>query len=502
MIKLSFSKSCIFLKLLQAEVFIFLRRRQDRAPLFEALVRHNAKNPAGFHIPGHRQGQALPPELGERAIFAFDLTELPGLDDLHNPHGPIAESQALAAEIYGADRSFFLVNGTSVGIQALLTAQAGNREVIVPRNVHRSVLGGLVIAGADPVYVLPEIMPGFEVDCGVPPLRIRQALEGHPGAAAVLAVCPNFYGVLCDLDGQASAAHEADKPVLVDEAHGAHLRFHPGLPEDAMAAGADAAVQSTHKLGGSLGQSSILHLKGEIVDSDAVAAALRLLQTTSPSYLLMVSLDLARRQLAVQGEYLLDKTLALSRYTRERLAGIKGLRVLTEENLPEGFLRLDPTKLVISVRGLGLTGFQVSGLLARRYHVFVEMADACNIVAFVSIGSTREECDALASALEDIAARDKLPAAAVLPGAPAGFKKRMKPREAWFARSRQVPLAEARGRISAETVAVYPPGIPAVNPGEEITAEIHEYLTLVSRMRLPCQGMSDPALKSIKIVIE
>lgn len=478
---------------------------QSGAPLFEALVKHAVKSPSGFHIPGHGQGKGLPAELltlGGQAFFAFDLTELPGLDDLHNPHGPIARAQELAAKIYGADRSFFLVNGTSVGIQALLTAQAGHREVIVPRNAHRSVLGGLVIAGADPVYVLPEIIPEFGVDCGVPPLRIRQALESHPGAAAVLAVCPNFYGVLSDLAGQASAAHEADKPIFVDEAHGAHLRFHPGLPADAMAAGADAAVQSTHKLGGSLGQSSILHLREGIVESDAVAAALRLLQTTSPSYLLMASLDLARRQMALQGEFLLEKALVLSRLVRERLARIKGLRILTGDYLPEGCCGLDPTKLVISVRGLGLTGFQVSGLLAGRYNVFVEMADAGNIVAFISIGSTQGECDALADALEDIAARDRLPAVTALPKAPAGFIKRMKPREAWFSRSRTVPLAEARGRICAETVAVYPPGIPAVNPGEEITEEIHEYLTLVSGMRLPCQGPSDPTLKSIKIVIE
>ncbi len=476
---------------------------QSGAPLFEALAKHAAKSPSGFHIPGHGQGKGLPAELlGGQSFFAFDLTELPGLDDLHSPNGPIARAQELAAKIYGADRSFFLVNGTSVGIQALLTAQAGHREVIVPRNAHRSVLGGLVIAGADPVYVLPEIIPEFGVDCGVPPLRIRQALKSHPGAAAVLAVCPNFYGVLSDLAGQASVAHKADKPILVDEAHGAHLRFHPGLPADAMAAGADAAVQSTHKLGGSLGQSSMLHLREGIMDSDAVTAALRLLQTTSPSYLLMVSLDLARRQMALQGEFLLDKALALSRFVRERLARIKGLRILTVDYLPEGCCGLDPTKLVISVRGLGLTGYQVSGLLAGRYNVFVEMADAGNIVAFISIGSTQGECDALADALEDIAARDRLPAITVLPNVPASFIKRMKPREAWFARSRKVPLVEARGRICAETVAVYPPGIPAVNPGEEITEEIYKYLTLVSGMRLPCQGPADPTLKSIKIVIE
>lgn len=482
-----------------------MHSRQNRTPLFEALVKHAAKGSAGFHIPGHGQGKALPADLlalGGQALFAFDLTELPGLDDLHNPQGPIARAQELAAAIYGADRSFFLVNGTSVGIQALLAAQAGDREVIIPRNVHRSVLGGLVIAGADPVYVLPEIITEFGVDCGVPPERIRRALERHPDAGAVLAVCPNYYGVLSDLAGQSSVVHQADKPIWVDEAHGAHLRFHPALPPDAMAAGADAAVQSTHKLGGSLGQSSILHVREGIVDGDAVAAALRLLQTTSPSYLLMASLDLARRQMALQGETLLGKALGLADTVRQRLSQVRYLRVLTGDDLPEGHCGLDTTKLVISVRELGLTGYQVKGLLAKRYGVFVEMADVGNIVAFISIGSTPGDCDLLVNALVDIAARDRLPARAALPGAPVAFIKRMKPREAWFSRSQKVPLTEARGRICAETVAVYPPGIPAVNPGEEITAEIYEYLRLVSGMGLPCQGPSDPTLKSIKIVIE
>ena len=479
--------------------------RQGRAPLFEALYEHASKNPAGFHIPGHGQGKGLPEDLlalGGQALFTFDLTELPGLDNLHNPRGPIAQAQDLAAKIYGADRSFFLVNGTSVGIHALLTALAGRGEVIVPRNAHRSVLGGMVISGADPVYVLPEVIPEFGVDCGVAPLKIRRALETHPGAAVVLAVRPNFYGVAPDLAGQALAAHEAGKPIIVDEAHGAHLRFHPDLPQDAMATGADASVQSTHKLGGSLGQSSMLHLREGLAGADAVAAALRLLQTTSPSYILMASLDLARRQMALHGEALLEKALCLARSVRERLSRIRGLRVLTSDYLPEGFFGLDATKLVISVRGLGLTGYQVNEQLAGRYNVFVEMADANNIVAFISIGTTRDECDALVNALEDIAARDKLPVKEALPGAPSGYRKRMKPRDAWFSPSQKVPLAEARGRICAEAVAVYPPGIPAVNPGEEITAEVHEYLTLVSNMGLPCQGPSDPTLKTIKIVIE
>lgn len=478
---------------------------KKQTPLFEALCKHAAKNPANLHIPGHRQGMGLPEEFltfGGIDIFSLDLTELPGLDDLNNPRGAIARAQELAADIFGAERSFFLVNGTSVGIHALITAVVGQREIIVPRNAHRSVLGGMVISGADPVYVTPDIIPYFNIDCGVPPRIISQALERRPGAAAVLSVRPSFYGVARDLAGQINAAHAADRPLMVDEAHGGHLRFHPALPPDAMEEGADAAVQSTHKLGGSLTQSSMLHLCGRLIDAGRVAAALRLLQTTSPSYILMLSLDLARQQMAAFGESLLDRALELATRTRERLSKINGLRVLTGEDLPENTLRLDQTKLVVSVRDLGMTGYQVNRLLAENYNVYVEMADISNIVAFVSIGTTGEDCSALVGALEDIAARHKSTSRVCLPEAPAAFKKRMKPRDAWFSPAQRVSLADAGGRVSAETVAVYPPGIPAVNPGEEITPEVLEYLTSVCKMELPCQGPSDPTLKTLKVVIE
>jgi len=482
-----------------------LLNEQRRAPLFEALKEHALKKPAGFHIPGHGQGRGLPAELlslGGQALFAFDLTELPGLDDLHNPGGPIAGAQALAAKSYGADQSFFLINGTTVGIHALITALVGQGKVIIPRNAHRSVLGGLVLSGADPVYVLPGIIPEFEVDCGVTPACIRQALGLNPDTAAALAVRPNYYGIAGDLAGQVLAAHEAGIPVLVDEAHGPHLRFHHALPADAMAAGADAAVQSMHKLGGSLGQSSMLHLQGDLVDADAVAASLRLLQTTSPSYILLASLDLARRQMFLHGEELMEKALTLARDIRQKLSGIRNLRILTSDCLPEQRCELDTTKLVISVRGLGLTGYQVSGLLSGRYRIFIEMADFNNIVAVISTGTTSEDCDELADALKDITARDKLPALPPLPGTPLRYKKIMKPRDAWFAPAKKVPLAEARGRICAEAVAVYPPGVPALNPGEEITGDIYEYLQRIREMGLPCHGPSDTTLKTIKIVIE
>lgn len=477
----------------------------NNTPLYAALIQHGRQNPAGFHVPGHGQGKELSPELAGftgQALYSLDLTELPGLDDLHNPTGPIAAAQNLAAKIYGAEKSFFLVNGTTVGIQALITALGQQKKIIVSRNVHRSVLGGLVIAGADPVYILPDTIPHFEIDCGVTPGIIQQALADNPDAAAVLVVRPNYYGITDDLEGIVGVAHQSGIPILVDEAHGAHLRFHGGLPEDAMDSGADAAVQSTHKLGGSLGQSSMLHLQGSLVDADLVTAALRLLQTTSPSYLLMTSLDLARYRLALQGSEMMEKALCLTHSVRERLAGCKNLHILTADCLPGENWSLDSTKLVISVRNLGLTGYQVNELLARRYRVFLEMADFYNVVAFLSLGTTEEDCDRLVAALQDIASREKLPALSRLPAVPLLHKTAMKPRDAWFAPAERVLLGEGRGKISAETVAVYPPGIPVLNPGEVITDEIYEYLLDVRRWGLSCQGPADPTLKTIKVVLE
>jgi len=457
-------------------------------------------------MPGHKQGRGLPAELSSldgQALFELDLTEIPGLDDLHNPQGAIALAQELAARAYGAAKSFFLVNGTTVGVHALLMAVGGRGSIVIPRNAHRSVMGGLILSGAEPEYIMPGIISEFGIPSGVSPDQIHQALETNPGAAAVLTVRPNYYGVADELAGQVRVSHAAGKPLLVDEAHGAHLRFHRGLPDDAMAAGADASVQSTHKMGGSLTQSSLLHLGGRLLDAGAVTGALSLLQTTSPSYILMASLDLARRQLALAGEDLLERTLSLANKTRKRLARVSGLKVLSEEYLAGGRPALDLTKLVVSVNGLGLTGFQVGDLLARRYNIYIEMADAANIVAFLSTGTTPAECDNLVFALKDIAQRDRLAATPVsLPEMPACLIKRMKPRDAWFASTQRVALSEARGRVSAEMVAVYPPGIPVLCPGEEIIPGVYEYLEAVSKLGLPCQGPSDHTLKSLKVVVE
>lgn len=455
----------------------------------------------------------MPAELASLdggALFALDLTELAGLDDLHNPQGVLARAQELAAQTYGAARSFFLVNGTTVGIHALLMALGEQRKVIVPRHAHRAVLGGLILSGADPEYLAPGIIEEFGIAGGIGAGQVRQALTACPAAAAVLAVRPSYYGLAEELAGLVQVAHDAGKPLLVDEAHGAHLRFLRRLPQDAMAAGADATVQSVHKMGGSLTQSSWLHLgSGDLLGPDAVAGALNILQTTSPSYLLLASLDLARLQLDLAGADLLEKTWQMASETGRRLAAVGGLQVLSEEHLAGSGCSLDPTKLVVSVSGLGLTGYQAAALLAERYNIYVEMSDLINVVVFFSSANTQADCDALVRALQDMAQRERRSAggaqapASVWPRLPsAAPAKRMRPRDAWFAATQRISPEQARGRISAEMVAVSPPGIPVLCPGEEITPVVQEYLEAVRELSIPCQGPSDSTLKSIKVVVE
>ncbi|OAT86120.1 aminotransferase class I/II-fold pyridoxal phosphate-dependent enzyme [Desulfotomaculum copahuensis] len=482
---------------------------QEQLPLLAALVRHCRTNPARLHVPAHRQGRAVPAaltDLAEKNIFRFDLTELPGLDDLHHPQGAIAAAQQLAAALYGAGRTFFLVNGTTCGLQALLLALCRpGEEILLPRNVHRSVLGGLVLSGARPVYLPPVVIKDFGLAAGVREDTLAAALARHPRARGYLAVYPTYYGLAPDLTGPAAVLHRLDKPLLVDEAHGAHLPFHPALPPPALAQGADASVQSVHKLGGSLTQSSWLHLGGARPDPARVAAALRLLQTSSPSYILLASLDAARRQLALDGRRLLERALTLARDLRRELARIPGLAVLDEEHLAgagAAAARLDPTRVVISVHGLGLTGYQAARLLAEKHRVMVEMADYRHLVAVTGLGTTAEDCRALVRALREISRRDAAAdrSRSVCPGPPDAPPVRLTPRQAWFAPARPVPLEQAAGLVAAETVAVYPPGIPALCPGEEITPEIIEYLSIVRRHGLPVQGPADGTLQTLRVV--
>lgn len=468
-------------------------REQRRAPLHAAVARYVRRAPAVFHVPGHRQGRAAPGAL-RRLIgpgLRADLTEAPGLDDLHAPAGAIERAHRLLARAFGAGASFFLVGGTTAGIQALLLAAGppGSR-VVVPRHSHRSVLAGLVLAGHEPVYVRPTYDPDLDLPLGVPPAALDQALAACPGAVAVLAVHPTYHGVPAQVAELAAVAHRHGVPLLVDEAHGAHFAFHPALPEAALAAGADASVQSLHKTGGSLTQSSVLHLAaGSPLPPDRVRELLALVQSSSPSYLLMVSLDLARRDLALYGRARWERALETAARVRRAVGRIRGLRV---PEIPGA----DPTRILVDVRGRKLSGPQAARALWRR-GVAVELAGPGYVLLVLGPGTGRDDVARLLAALADLPEGRRAPERL---GEPPWPQVALPPREALLGPRRRVPLRDARGQVAAEAVIPYPPGIPAVAPGEVLTPEVLEYLARLRRAGAHLQGASDPRLESVAVV--
>jgi len=468
-------------------------KNQFTTPLLDALLKYARSSPSRFHVPGHGGGKGAPPDLAAAlggAVFSMDVTELPGLDDLNSPSGVIARAQELASRAFGADRSFFLANGTTLGLQALLLAvgQPGDK-LILPRNSHRSIIGGLILAGIEPIFLTPTVVPGFNFAAGVPVANIGRALADHPGVCALLCIHPTYYGTTGNTAGASIMARAAGIPLLADEAHGSHLYFHPQYPPGALEAGSDAAVQSMHKTGGSLTQSSILHIKGPLLDGHRVF-----------SYILMASLDAARRQLAVRGNDLLQEVLEVSGEVRYRLSAISGIEVFGARYLDgDGVFDYDPSRLVVRVSGAGIQGYLAAQWLAGQ-GIFVELADRDNIVLVLGPGIDREDCRILVRAVGDLAAREGLGRALTptpeIPCAGAAVKLR----EAWFAPSRPVRLGDSAGRVAGEWVAVYPPGIPVLIPGEEITTDMVNYLVEARETGARFQGPDNPALDFIRVL--
>lgn len=477
---------------------------QLETPLYTALWECIQKNYACLHVPAHRGGLFLPSYLKQEDFLKMDLTELTGLDNLHNPQGPIARAQEIAAKLYKAKSAFFLVNGSTVGVQALLAAVCRpGQKVIVARDSHRSVLSGLIFSGAMPVFIQPEQVKNFMIPAGIKLEKLTKAVKKEKDVQGVLVVYPNYYGMATSMEEMAGITHKAGKPFLVDEAHGAHLPFHPVLPKEALACGADAVVMSMHKTGGSLTQSSLLHINSSRLEKERVQAVLALLQTSSPSYLLMASLDLARRQMAVRGQALLEQCLELVRYVRAELEATPGIKILKETDLDKEY-SLDFTRVTINVKDLGLSGYQVAGLLTKRFKVNCEMADYYNVVAVVNIGVGVEDCRALVNGLQEISRWEARPAGALpdMPATPEQPPVRMTPREAWFKSSRKIPLEKSAGLVCAEWVASYPPGAPVIYPGEEITSEVVEYLQYLKNNNVPVIGATDGALEEIRVLEE
>ncbi|MFZ3171465.1 MAG: aminotransferase class I/II-fold pyridoxal phosphate-dependent enzyme [Carboxydocellales bacterium] len=478
---------------------------QNHTPVFDAVKKYVTDDILPFHVPGHKQGRGLKEfcDFVGKDLMAIDLTCFEGTDNICNPLDVIKEAQELAAKAYGADHAFFLVNGTTSGIQAMIMSvcKPGDK-IILPRNAHKSAIGGIILSGAVPIYIQPEVCSQHGIALTVTPEKVKAALEQHPDAKGVFIVNPTYYGYASDLKAIVDIAHDFDVPVLVDEAHGAHLSFHRQLPISAMQAGADMSAASTHKLVGSLTQSSLLLLREGFVNPKRVKGVLNLSQTTSPSYILLASIDVARKQMALQGKQLLERTLNLADMARRKLKKIEGLQVLGEEMLANtGCYAWDPTKLAINVRKLGLSGFDVEKILRREYGIQVELADLYNVLFLFSIGDNQATVSRLLVAMEAIASGQKLKNITKIgTHLPATSELVFTPQVAFYSDTRIVKLEEAEGEIAAEMIMAYPPGIPILCPGERITPEIIEYVRVLKQENCQLQGTEDPYMEQIKVL--
>ncbi|MCL6611620.1 MAG: aminotransferase class I/II-fold pyridoxal phosphate-dependent enzyme [Peptococcaceae bacterium] len=485
----------------------------ENTPIVNALKKYIDDCTIRFHMPGHKgRKNAHNPAaelLGER-VFASDVTNVPGLDDLYQAHGVIKDAQGLAAKTFGADFTYFLVNGSSCGLQALvMTVCRPGDKILVPRNMHRSILSGVILSGAVPVYFKPEYDWDYNIPLGTRPETIDRILDCHPDIKAVMLVNPTYHGITSDVPSIARTVHARNIPLLVDEAHGPHLHFHKDLPGTALEGGADASVQGTHKMLSAFTQASMLHLKGNLIDRQRLEAVLRLLQSTSTSYLLLASLDAARAQFNACGKEMVQEALDLAGYLREKINGIEGYSSFGVEMIGKpGISGLDPTKVVISVRGLQVTGLWAEKWLRENRGIQVEMSDVFNLLLIVTGGNNLSDADSLIKALRDMsdcvrqggAKADLQGAVAQLNPFPGMPEMVITPREAFWNPVTVVPLQEAAGRICAEVIACYPPGIPVICPGERLTSEIIEYLTVLRNLGMHFQGCYDACLESVRVI--
>lgn len=499
---------------------MYANSSQASTPLLDALWECANKNHAPFYTPGHKRGKGISQGLADCFgidVFRADLPELPDLDNLFAPSEVIQEAQQLAAEAFGAEQTWFLVNGSTCGVEAaiLATCAAGDK-IILPRNVHYSAIAGLILSGAIPIFVYPEYDSSLDIAHSITPSGVAAALEQHPDAKAVMMVYPTYYGVCGDVAAIASIAHKHNIPLLVDEAHGSHFAFHPELPTPALAAGADLTVQSIHKVLGAMTQASMLHTQGNRVNIDRVSKSLQLLQSSSPSYLLLASLDAARQQMALQGKQLMTRTLQLSDLAKKRINNIPGLSVLQPSKETPGFVTLDRTRLTVTVSGLGITGFEADEILHQELGVTAELPSRSHLTFIITLGNTEADIEQLVQAFTTLVRRERggqssrgaeeirTVSSYQLPVT----NSALTPREAFFAATETLPIqqtsdAEGLGkalRISAELVCPYPPGIPILMPGEIITPQALDYLQNIKAMGGVISGCTDPSLKQLKVV--
>ena len=482
------------------------------APYLQALRAYADREAGRFHVPGHKGGPGADPGLveaiGERALEMDIPALIEGIDAGPEPT-PFAQAQALAAEAWGAERTWFLTGGASQcnHVACMALAHLG-RDVVVQRNCHSSTIDGLVVSGLSPTFMAPELDAELRIAHTVTPETLDAALAATPGAVAAMVVSPTYFGAVADVAAQADVAHRHGVPLLVDEAWGAHLAFSDELPAHALSLGADLVVSSTHKVVGSLTQSAMLHLgRDSLIDASLIDRCVTLLESTSPSSLLSGSLDAARRHAVTEGAELLAETLEALRQTREAIRGIHGLDVLDERLCRRpGVYGWDPLRLAIDVRGSGLTGYDLDPALRRIDDIHLELFGENVIVALFGMGeraSPRGErlVAALRRALDELGGEPDREQEPFAPPPPWG-ELVMPPREAFLGPQEVVLATDAVGRVAAESLAAYPPGVPNVLPGERLTAPSLEYIRRALDHGGSLRGASDRKLRTIRVVVE
>ncbi len=476
---------------------------QRNAPLYAALENFRKKRIVPFDVPGHKRGRGNPELvqlLGEKCV-GLDVNSMKPLDDLCHPSSVIREAEDLAAAAFGAAHSFFMVGGTTSSVQNMIfsVCKEGDK-IIMPRNVHKSAINALVMCGAIPVYVNPEVDKRLGISLGMEPKKLLQAVEDNPDAVAVLVNNPTYYGICSDLKSIVKIAHEYGMKVLVDEAHGTHFSFNDDLPVSGMAAGADMSAVSMHKSGASLTQSSIL-LLNKSMNADHVRQIINLTQTTSASYLLMASLDISRRNLALNGKNSFAKVMQMASYAREEINDIGDYYAYGRELINgTSAYDFDVTKLAVYTRDLGLAGIEVYDILRDEYDIQIEFGDISNMLAYISIGDRLQDIERLVGALDDIKRLFKRDKAGMLSAEYVNPKVAVPPRKAFYSEKISLPLRAAEGKICTEFVMCYPPGIPILAPGELITKEIIEYILYAKSKGCSMQGTEDFEVERLNVL--
>ncbi|KAM0947058.1 putative arginine decarboxylase [Dioscorea sansibarensis] len=483
------------------------------APLLQALKISAEKDVACFHFPGHNRGGAVPQLMSQLIgpeTFRYDLPELPELDDLFSPSGVILDAQKRAAELFGSSETWFLVGGTTCGVQASIMATCSPGEtLILSRNSHLSAISGLILSGAVPKYIIPEYNSQWDIPGGITALQVEKAIEelkeNGKTAAAVLITSPTYHGICSNVREIAKLCHSHCIPVIVDEAHGAHFRFHPEFPSTALEQSADLAVQSTHKVLNSLTQSSMLHMSSNLVDRDTVSRCLQTLQSSSPSYLLLASLDAARAQLSVNPLGIFNKAMDLSLEAKCKISRIPGISILNLPSFTSGFPAIDPLRLTLGVSQLQISGYTADDILEQKLNIYSELAGNQSITFAINLGTQRESIQRLVSGLNHLSAafyqkRNQLCRKADKVCAPFDdITMKLSPREAFFSKKRKASIGESFGEVCGEMVCSYPPGIPVLIPGEVITERALLYLLDVKKMGAAISGAADHQLNSIVV---